>query len=49
MEREHYNLYYLFLEDKQANPMPEAKKQEILDTLTKMFEKKSQNIKPDGN
>lgn len=45
MEKEHYNLYYLFLEDKLANPMSEARKQEILDVLIKKFEKKSQNDK----
>ena len=38
----HYNLYYLFQEDKQKNPMPEHKVKEI----QKNFEKFSKNIKP---
>ena len=37
-EKEHYNLYYLFLEDKQANPMSELKKNEIRKILIEMFE-----------
>ena len=39
---EHYNLYYLFLEDKQKNPMPEARVLEIRKNLEKFLE----NIKP---
>ena len=42
-EKEHYNLYYLFLEDKQANPMPESKKNEIKKILIEMFEGKKMN------
>lgn len=49
MEKEHYNLYYLFLEDKLANPMSEARKQEILDVLIKKFEKNPKTIKPIEN
>ena len=43
-EKEHYNLYYLFLEDKQANPMPEAVKNEIRDALMEMFERKNVDV-----
>lgn len=42
-EKEHYNLYYLFLEDKQANPMPKSKKNDIRDILVEMFEGKKMN------
>ena len=49
MGKKHYNLYYLFLEDKLENMMSENRKQEILDILLDIFEKKSKNIKPDEN
>ena len=38
----HYNLYYLFLEDKRKHPMPEHKVQAIRKNIEKFFEK----IKP---
>lgn len=38
----HYNLYYLFLEDRQANPMPEQAAIEVRKNLEKFFK----NIKP---
>ena len=38
----HYNLYYLFLEDKAKHPLPPEKKAEIQKNLEKFFE----NIKP---
>ena len=40
--REHYNLYYLFLEDKLKNQMPAEKKEKILEKLKKIYE----NINP---
>ena len=38
----HYNLYYLFLDDKQKNPMPEQKMMDIRKKLEKFFK----NVKP---
>ncbi len=38
----HYNLYYLFLEDKQKKPMPEQKARDIRKNLEIFFK----NIKP---
>ena len=38
----HYNLYYLFLEDRQANPMPEQTAAKVRKNLEKFFK----NIKP---
>lgn len=39
---EHYNLYYLFLEDKARHPMPEEKMLQIQKNIEKIYEK----IKP---
>ena len=39
---QHYNLYYLFAEDKQKHPMPEEKVLEIRKNIEKYLE----NIKP---
>ena len=38
----HYNLYYIFREDKQAHPLSEAKKQEIQKNIENFLRK----IKP---
>lgn len=38
----HYNLYYLFLEDRERNPMVEHRKKEIQKNLEKFYKK----IKP---
>lgn len=38
----HYNLYYLFLEDKQKHPLPEHR----ANTIRKNIEKFFKNIKP---
>ena len=38
--KEHYNLYYIFLEDKEENPLDEIKKHEMRETLVKRFEEK---------
>ena len=35
--REHYNLYYIFLEDKLKHPMPEEKRIEIWENIKKML------------
>ena len=40
--KEHYNLYYLLLEDKEANPLAGKRKKEILEIIRKF----SKNIKP---
>ena len=40
----HYNLYYLFLEDKRNNPMPEQKKMDIRKNLENFFK----DLKPPG-
>ena len=40
--KEHYNLYYLFYEDKQRHPMPIDRKEKILKKLQEIFK----NIKP---
>lgn len=32
-----YNLYYLFLEDKEKHPMPDDQKEKILNTLQALF------------
>ena len=37
-----YNLYYIFLEDKQQNPMPPEQTEKILKNLKEIFKK----IKP---
>ena len=39
---EHYNLYYLLLEDREKNPMPEQKAMAIQKNLEKFFK----NINP---
>lgn len=38
----HYNIYYLFLEDKQKHPMPEQPVTDIRKNLKKIFK----NLKP---
>ena len=35
--KEHYNLYYLFLEDKLKNPMPEKRRLEMRSALEKFY------------
>jgi len=40
--KEHYNIYYLFLEDKRQHKMPSEKKEKILKSLQEIFKK----IKP---
>lgn len=35
--KEHYNLYYLFCEDKERHPMPADKKEKILKNLQDFF------------
>ena len=42
---EHYNLYYLLLEEREKNPMPEQKAMAIQKNLEKFFK----NIKPKAN
>ena len=39
---EHCNLYYIFLEDKAKNPMPEERSEKILQKIINIFK----NIKP---
>lgn len=39
---EHYNLYYLFAQDKARHPMPEDKKEEIRKNIEIFYQK----IKP---
>lgn len=39
---EHCNLYYIFLEDKAKNPMPEERREKILKIIINIFK----NIKP---
>lgn len=41
----HYNLYYLFLEDRERNPMDAGRKKEIQKNIEKFYEK----IKPPPN
>ena len=45
---EHYNLYYIFLEDKLENRMPEDKRQAIRKKLLKKLKKikPNENLKP---
>lgn len=40
--KEHYNIYYLFAEDKKQHRMPDAQKEKILENLKDFFK----NIKP---
>lgn len=40
--KDHYNLYYLFLEDKEKNPLPIQQSEAIRKNLEKFYEK----IKP---
>jgi hypothetical protein len=40
--KEHYNIYYLFAEDKKRHQMPDDKKEKILKNLQEFFK----NIKP---
>lgn len=35
--REHYNLYYLFAEDRDAHPLPAARREEMYRTLLSHF------------
>lgn len=37
--KEHFNLYYLFLEDKKKNPMPKNRRDEIREELISLFSK----------
>lgn len=37
--KEHYNLYYLFLEDKLQNPMPEGQRIITRKKIQKLFQK----------
>ena len=37
--RKHFNLYYIFLEDKKLHPMPDEKFFEIQKNLEKFFKK----------
>ena len=43
--KEHSNLYYLILEDRERNPIPEQKKIEIQKNIEKFYQK----IKPPWN
>lgn len=43
--REHYNLYYLFLEDKLKNSMPEEKSKRVRNDLQKNFLKNKTDSK----
>ena len=35
--REHYNLYYLFLEDKRSHPLPPARAEEIRKRILELY------------
>ena len=37
--KSHYNLYYLFLDDKKSHSLPQEKKQTILNHLLEMLKK----------
>lgn len=39
MNMEHYNLYYIFLEDWEQNPMPEAHSEKVLKKILEIFQK----------
>jgi len=43
--REHFNLYYLFLEDKLRNPMPEEKSKRVRNNLHRCFAKNKTDSK----
>lgn len=43
--REHFNLYYLFLEDKLKNPMPEVQRLIIREKIQKISESNKTNLK----
>lgn len=45
MQKEHYNLYYLFLEDKLSHPLSEAKRDEIRNVLIEMFERDKTEVR----
>ena len=44
--KKHYNLYYLLLEDKRQNPMPEVKRIGVRENLQKIFRKNKTISKP---
>lgn len=35
----HYNLYYIFLEDREKNPMPEERSEKVLKKILEIFQK----------
>ena len=35
--KEHYNIYYIFLEDKEKHPLPEVKDKEIKDNIKEIY------------
>ena len=43
--REHFNLYYLFMEDKLKNPMPEGQRLIIREKIQKISESNKTNLK----
>ena len=40
--QKHYNIYYLFLDDKEKHPIPKDTKEQILKNIEKFYQK----IKP---